>query len=257
MSFIIALAGKGGTGKTTIAGLLVRALAERGDGPVLAIDADANDNLADALGMRREGTIAEVTDAFFTDRIDLPAGMTKEAFLDMRLNTVIAEGKNIDMLIMGHPERAGCYCYINNVLRAQLERLVGNYAYVVIDNEAGMEHISRRTTRKLDALVAVADCSAKAIRAAGRIRKLAGDLEIAVGRAGLVVNRVPAGSGAAAEEITQTGLELLAQIPESAAVRDSDIGGRPVFGLPGDDPVVRAVRSLADALTGIQRRSAS
>ena len=254
MSFIIALAGKGGTGKTTVAGLLVRALSERGDGPVLAIDADANDNLADARGMRREGTIAEVTDSFFTDRIDLPAGMTKEAFLDMRLNTVIAEGRNIDMLIMGHPERAGCYCYINNVLRAQLEKLVGNYRYVVIDNEAGMEHISRRTTRKLDVLLAVGDCSAKAIKAAGRIRKLASDLEIAVDRAGLVVNRVTAEGGAPEEEIAQTGLPLLARIPESRVVRENDIGGRPVFGLPGDDPVVAAVRELADTLTSAQRR---
>ena len=249
MSTVIAIAGKGGTGKTTGAALLIRVLAARGKGPVLAIDADANDNLADALGMARAGTIAEVTDAFFVDRMEIPAGMTREAYLDLKLNTVIAEGKNIDMLIMGHPERAGCYCYINKVLRAQLERLVGNYRYVVIDNEAGMEHISRRTTRKIDALVSVADCSVKAVKAAGRIRKLAADLEISIGRSGLVLNRVPADGAALDAEVAATGLEVFARIPENGAVRDMDIGGRAVFALPDGDPAVEAVRTLADLIT--------
>lgn len=182
MGHVIATAGKGGTGKTTLAALVVRHLLRLGKGPVLAIDADANDNLGDALGMRAPGSIASVTDEFIKGRDRLPAGMTREAFLEQRLNMVLAEGKGVDLLVMGHPEGAGCYCYINNVLRAQMEKLEASYPYIVVDNEAGLEHVSRRTARRIDTMLLVTDFSAKALRAAVRVGELARELEFASGK---------------------------------------------------------------------------
>jgi CO dehydrogenase maturation factor len=198
--------------------------------------------------MARAGTIAGVTDEFFGERMELPAGMPKEAFLELRLASAISEGRNLDLIVMGHPERAGCYCYVNNVLRAQIEKLAGNYAFVVIDNEAGMEHISRRTTRRIDHLLAVADCSAKALKAAGRIHQLAEDLELSVGRTGLVVNKAADGWRALEPEIAATGLPLLQVIPESRSVLSTDIAGRPVFELPEADPVNVAVKALTETI---------
>ena len=250
MGCVIAVAGKGGTGKTTLAGLIVRHLVQREKGPVLAIDADANDNLAEALGMRAEKSIAGVTDSFFKDRVDLPSGMPKEAYLEIQLNTAIVESKDIDLLVMGHPEGAGCYCYVNNILRAHMEQLVNNYPYVVIDNEAGMEHVSRRTTRKMDHLLLVANYSAKAVRAAGRIRQVAQELDLVVGEAGLIINQAPADISPLHELIDNMGLKLWQIVPLSDRVLQNDVVGKSVFSLPDDDPAVIAAGALVDKLTG-------
>jgi len=258
VSFVIAVAGKGGTGKTTISALLARQLARRGEGPVLAVDADPNDNLADALGMPSSGSIATVTDEFFADKLTIPAGMTREAYLELKLNMVLGEGRDLDLLVMGHPERAGCYCYVNNVLRSLLEGLAKSYAHVVIDNGAGLEHLSRKTAGKIDLLLVVADCSLKAIRAAGRIAALAAELQLAVSEMGLVVNRQPTGLGASEsprpEDITASKLRLLAVIPESEAVLRGDIAGRPVSALPDGDPAVAAAAVLAGEILGMVKR---
>ena len=250
MGCVIAVAGKGGTGKTTLAGLIVRHLVQREKGPVLAIDADANDNLAEELGMRAEKSIAGVTDSFFKDRVDLPSGMPKEAYLEIQLNTAIVESKDIDLLVMGHPEGAGCYCYVNNILRAHMEQLVNNYPYVVIDNEAGMEHVSRRTTRKMDHLLLVANYSAKAVRAAGRIRQVAQELDLVVGEAGLIINQAPADISPLHELIDNMGLKLWQIVPLSDRVLQNDVVGKSVFSLPDDDPAVIAAGALVDKLTG-------
>ncbi len=247
MSFVVALAGKGGAGKTTVAALLVRQLKERGLGPVLAVDADANYNLGEALGMKVPGTIAHMTDDFFKDRINLPPGMSKTAYLEMQLNSLIAEGAGIDMLVMGHPEGPGCYCYVNNMLKSHIDTLVGNYPFTVIDNEAGMEHLSRRTTRNVDVLLAVADSSHKAVQAAGRIRTLAKDMEIGVGRCCLVVTRTRGELDTGlASLIDRLGLDLVGIIPEDPAVLDLDIRGEPLMNLPADSPAYVAVGRVLD-----------
>ncbi|MDP8256005.1 MAG: AAA family ATPase [Candidatus Alcyoniella australis] len=248
MTKVIALAGKGGTGKTTVAGMIVRRLVERWPGPVLALDGDANDNLSETLGLARRGSIAGVTDEFASQRDDLPSGMTKEALLEMRVSASISEGRGMDLLVMGHPEGPGCYCYVNNVLRSQIERLQSNYRFVVIDNEAGMEHVSRRTTRKIDLLLLVADYSAKSLRAATRVAQVARELELDVKRTGLILNGAPQDHSALEPELQATGLELLAVLPHSDRVRDNDVQARSVFELPQDDPALVATAELVDRL---------
>jgi CO dehydrogenase maturation factor len=248
MGHVIATAGKGGTGKTTVASLLIRHLLRLGKRPILAIDADANDNLADGIGMKKEGSIAGITDEFFKKRAGLPAGMTKEAYLEQRLNTVLSESKDIDLLVMGHPEGAGCYCYVNNVLRAQMERLVDNYPFVVVDNEAGLEHVSRRTTRKVDTMIMVADLSAKAIKAASRVREVVEELELQIGRIGLVINRSPGDAAPFRELIEQSGLELWGVLPASEAAAENDARGESVFQLSDDDPLVAEAGGLVERL---------
>jgi len=248
MGHIIATVGKGGTGKTTLAALMIRHLIRLNKRPVLAIDADANDNLGDGIGLEKAGSIAWVTDDFHKNKANFPEGMTKETFLEQQLNMVVAEGKDVDMLVMGHPEGPGCYCYINNILRAQMEKLVDNYPYIVVDNEAGMEHVSRRTTRRFDTMLLVADFSAKAIKAAGRIREVADELELEVNRMGLVLNRAPEDISPLTKAIEETKLPLLATLPTSAAVAENDVKGQSVFHLPDDDPVVAAVGELVSKI---------
>jgi len=250
MGRIISVAGKGGTGKTTLAALFVRQLIKRGHTPVLAIDADANDNLAEGLGMENLGSIAGLTDGFFKNKMDLPSGMPKEAYIEMQLNSIITEGEDADLLVMGHPEGAGCYCYVNNVLRAHMEKLTENYSYTVVDNEAGMEHVSRRTSRRIDTLLLVADFSMKAVKAAGRIREVAKELDLDVRDMGLVLNRVPADISPLTEAIEATGLKLWHTIPASDQVMGNDVVGQPVFSLPDDNPVVCAVDELVRKITG-------
>jgi CO dehydrogenase maturation factor len=248
MGHVIATAGKGGTGKTTVASLVIRHLLRLGKRPILAIDADANDNLGEGIGMKKEGSIAGVTDAFFKERGGLPEGMTKEAYLEQRLNTVISEGKDVDMLVMGHPEGAGCYCYINNVLRAQMEKMVSNYPFVVVDNEAGLEHVSRRTTRKVDTMIMVADFSAKSIKAASRVREVVQELDLQVGRMGLVINRAPGDTAPLQDAIAQSGLELWGVLPASGAVTENDARGQSIFQLADDDPLVAEAGELVERL---------
>jgi CO dehydrogenase maturation factor len=248
MGHIIATAGKGGTGKTIVASLVIRHLLRLGKRPILAIDADANDNLGDGIGMKKEGSIASVTDEFFKNRAGLPAGMTKEAYLEQRLNIVVSEGKDVDMLVMGHPEGAGCYCYVNNVLRAQMEKLVDNYPYVVVDNEAGLEHVSRRTTRKVDTMIMVADFSTKSIKAASRVREVVEELELEVKRMGLVINRAPRDVSPLSDAIEQSGLELWGVLPASDAVTENDARGQSVFELSDDDPLVAEAGRLVERL---------
>ena len=245
MGQVIAIAGKGGTGKTIFSALLIRELANRGVSPILAVDADANYNLGDALGLKVSRTLADVTDEFMKSRSGLPQGMTKEAYLEMKVNGVIIESKGLDLLVMGRPEGAGCYCYINNLLKAQIGRLMSNYRFTVIDNEAGMEHISRRTTPKIDLLFIVADCSAKAIRAASRIKDLTKELDITVERMYLVLTKSKNGlDESTVAEAKKTGLELAAVIPEDMAVAEQDVKGLPIVDLPPDSAAAKAVRGM-------------
>jgi CO dehydrogenase maturation factor len=188
MPFSIALAGKGGTGKTTIAGMLIKYLVLKGKVPVLAVDADSNANLNEVLGLEVKDTLGNAREEMKKGKV--PSGMTKDVFMSMKLEQAIVETEGYDLIVMGQPEGAGCYCAANNLLTGFLERLTGNYPYIVMDNEAGMEHISRLTTRNVDVLLIVSDTSRRGLQTAIRINRLADKLNIGVSKSGLIINKV-------------------------------------------------------------------
>jgi len=241
----IAVAGKGGVGKTTFTALVVRELVNTGNVPVLVVDADANANLAEVLGIEVEGTVADVLAELNGDRRSRPGGMSKSEYLDFRLHQVLAETPAVDLLVMGGPEGPGCYCYANNLLRGFMERKVRDYPFLLLDNEAGLEHLSRRTTREVDLLFVVSDATVRGIRSAERIHRLAESLDLGIRKTLLVVNRVRDGARAALEApIAATGLEVAGCIPQDPAVEAWDLEGRPLVALPDDAPAVVAVRGI-------------
>ena len=187
MPFSIALAGKGGTGKTTISGLLIKYLTDRGKTPVLAVDADSNANFNEVLGLSVNETLGNAREEMKKGVV--PGGMTKDVFMSMKLEEAVVEAPGYDLVVMGQPEGSGCYCAANTLLTGFLERLTDNYPYIVIDNEAGMEHISRLTTKNVDILLIVSDTSRRGLQAALRINELSKNLKIGVGESQIIINR--------------------------------------------------------------------
>ncbi|WP_027718505.1 AAA family ATPase [Desulfovirgula thermocuniculi] len=245
MAFTIAIAGKGGTGKTTLAALIIRELVRAGKKPVLAVDADANANLHEALGMPRPESIADITHQINNNLQPLPAGMTKDQYLAFRVHQALAEGDDTDLLVMGGPEGPGCYCYVNNLLRGFIEELSKNYPYLVMDNEAGLEHLSRRTTQNVDVFLVTSDASVRGVRSAGRIKELAESLNLGIKKMYLVVTKTVNGTlPALKEEIEKTGLELAGEVPMDEEVYRYDLEGRPLVSLPENSPAVKAVRDI-------------
>ena len=188
MGYTIAIAGKGGTGKTTIAALMVRLLKEKKVGSILAVDADPNNNLSEALGLEVKKTIGSILDEVCLHPEKIPSSMSKDRFIEYQVQTSITEGDGFDVLAMGRPEGPGCYCYVNNLLRNITGKLIKDYDYVVIDNEAGFEHLSRRTTRACDALVVVSDATPVGLKAAQRISDLVKELNIKSKKNLLIIN---------------------------------------------------------------------
>ncbi|MEW5953132.1 MAG: AAA family ATPase [Bacillota bacterium] len=245
MTFNIALAGKGGTGKTTLAALIIRQLIKHGKKPVLAVDADANANLNEALGIEVEDTIAELVARVNNSREPLPSGMTKDQYVALKVHESLAESDNVDLMVMGGPEGAGCYCFVNNLVKNFVHKLSDNYPYMVMDNEAGLEHLSRRTTQNIDILFVTSDASVRGIRSAGRVKRLVDNLALDVKKMYLVVTRVNEGSiDTLHDEILKTGLELIAAIPRDDQVFNYDLQGKPLADLPDDNPVVATVDEL-------------
>lgn len=249
MSFSVALAGKGGTGKTTLAGLLVKYLSGLKKGPVLAVDADANANLNEVLGVPVDGTLGEAREDM--KKGNVPSGMTKDVFMEMRLMQAIAEADGFDLVVMGLPEGSGCYCAANSLLAGFLEKLTGNYPFLVMDNEAGMEHISRLTTKNVDVLLIVSDSSRRGIQAAVRIHELARELKITAGKTFLVVNQVKGELHPKVVEIVkQAGLEIAGVLPADDLVYEYDFEGKPTVELPADSPFVQAASAVFEKITG-------
>lgn len=249
MTCTIAVAGKGGTGKTTVSSLIVTELVSRGRTPVLAVDADPNANLNTGLGVEVPGTLGDLQARSLNSRSEIPAGMDRRRFIEFQLQSCLAEESGFDLLVMGRTEGPGCYCAVNNILREFMDDLMPNYPYAVLDNEAGMEHISRRTTRDVDILLVVSDENPVGIRSAGDIYRLVRGLEIAIGCAYLVVNRT--GNGlhrAVREEIEEQGLDLLGTVPSDEQIMEFNLEGRPLTGLPEGNP---ARRALGEMLEGI------
>jgi len=259
----IALAGKGGTGKTTIAALLIRYLLEERSGPILAIDADPATNLNLVLGMEMEQTVGDIREGML-DLVQssgalagsMPGGMSKQEYLDYQVQMALMEGERMDLLVMGRPEGLGCYCAANQMLRVIIDRLEKQYDYVVIDNEAGMEHLSRRTTRDVDVLLLVTDPTQRGLIAARHMRDMVPELEIGVGHVYLVVNRLRERETGGmddlpaplAEGVARTELELLSTVPEDPTMAEFEFTGQPLVELPAESPVYRAVREMAQRI---------
>lgn len=247
MPFSIALAGKGGTGKTTVAGLLIKYLVKMGKIPVLAVDADSNANLNEVCGL-------EVTDTLGNAREEMkkgivPSGMTKDIFMEMKLQQAVVEDDGFDLVVMGQPEGPGCYCAANTLLTGFLEKLTGNYPYIVMDNEAGMEHISRLTTSNVDVLLMISDTSRRGLQAAIRINDLAKDLNIGVSKSYLIINQTKeAPSEIVLNIIKEKGITLVGTIPEDRTVYEYDLNGRPTIELPEDNTAVLAAYEIFDKI---------
>lgn len=243
MGFHIAVAGKGGTGKTTLAGLIIRYLVARGRGRVLAVDADANMNLNEVLGLEVHQTIGQIREGLGT----VPPGMTKDAFINYKTQECLIEADGYDLIVMGRPEGPGCYCYANTLCKKYVDEMADSYAYVVLDNEAGMEHLSRRTTHNVDLMLPVTDSSARGIQAAKRIEDLVAELKLNVRQTALIVNRLQGAlEEATRAEVERLGLELAGVVPSDANVYSYDLEGKPTFQLPEDSPAYQAVVSLMD-----------
>ncbi|MEI8176590.1 MAG: AAA family ATPase [Candidatus Omnitrophota bacterium] len=229
MGQVIATAGKGGTGKTTIASLVVDYLVRSKQGSVLALDADPNANLHQALGIELKETVVGILDKTAALAGALPAGMTKDRYIEYEIQNALSEGAGFDLLAMGQPEGPGCYCYANNVLRGVIEKLSRSYDFTVIDNEAGMEHLSRRTARKIDSFIVVSDFSVVGVRSAARIYRLAGEMDLKIGKACLVLNMAAgAPDGLLSQALAETGLEVGATIPFDSEIERLSIAGEPV-----------------------------
>lgn len=245
MGYAVALGGKGGTGKTTVSGLLIRYMLRHGMKPVLAIDADSNSNLNDVLGVSLDGTLSDAREEMKTS---VPVGMTKDIFMEMKMEEALVEGEGFDLVAMGRPEGAGCYCAANNLLSSLIDRLLKNYEYIVIDNEAGMEHFSRLTQKDIDLLVLVSDPSRRGLDAACRILELVGALPIRVARTVLIINQVREMPDAWPEQVTRTFGDRIALLPADPVLAKFDLEGKPTITLPDTSDVVVAADKLFDRL---------
>lgn len=243
MPKIIAVAGKGGTGKTTFVALTLKYLAEEGKGSILAVDADPNANLNEALGVELRTAVADILDEV-KDARAVPSGMTKDLYIQYKLQQSLIETEKIDLLVMGGPQGPGCYCYPNDLLRQYLERLAENYDFLVVDSEAGLEHLSRRTIPRADILFVMSDATARGVRSAGRVKAIVDSLKTPIERLYLVVTKVEDGLGPLWSEIAATGLELIGLVPLDEEVIRRDLAGQPLVALPQEAPAARAVREI-------------
>ena len=254
MGHIIAVAGKGGVGKTTLTGLLIQYLCESGKKPVLAVDADANANLNEVLGVGIECTLGELREeierAGVDSRYQIPVGMTKQAYLEARLSDAITEEDDYDLMVMGRTQGQGCYCFVNGLVQTQIQKLQSTYPYVVVDNEAGMEHISRGLIPTMEIAILVSDCSRRGVQAAGRIAALMKELNFKPKTVGLIVNRAPEGKldAGTMEEVEKQGLTLLGVVPQDQDVYQYDCDGKPIVRLPKDSPVRSALHDIVQKL---------
>ncbi len=246
MAYTIAVAGKGGTGKTTVSSLVLAHLLDTDRTPVLTIDADPNTNLNEWLGIELATTVGDLQ-AEALGRDNIPAGMDKRRYLQYQMQMCLMEHQGFDLLAMGRGEGPGCYCSVNDILRSFMDELMPNYDYVVMDNEAGMEHLSRRTTRDVDLLLIVSDDNPVGIRSAGRIYQLQEKLEVHVERSYLVLNRVRGElSDLARQEVQNTGLQVIQQLPYDEEIVEYSLQGHSLLDLPADSPTRAALGSALD-----------
>jgi CO dehydrogenase maturation factor len=256
MTTTIALAGKGGVGKTTIAGMVIKYLAQSQNGAILAIDADPSSNLNMVLGLDLEWTVGDIREDMLTQvktsltaggaaMGSLPGGVSKHEYLNYEIRSSLAEGDRFDLIAMGRSEGPGCYCAVNHNLRDVVDSISKNYRYVVIDNEAGIEHLSRRTTRDVEHMLVVTDPTQRGLVAAQRIADLRNELDIRVENAYLIVNRLSGEMPAALQDAVQKlPIPLLGVVPTDRKLMDFEFSGRPLIELGDDSPVYRSVAGM-------------
>ena len=250
--YTIAVAGKGGVGKTTTCGMIIDYLCGKKQGPVLVVDADANANLNEVLGVEVETSLGAIREEMAQAELKgtIPAGMTKADYADFKFSSAIIEEDDFDMLVMGRTQGKGCYCYVNGVLKSQVDKYAKNYSYIVMDNEAGLEHVARGTLPHVDLMLRVSDCSRRGIQAAARVAEIVEEMDLKPEVMGLVVNRAPDGvlDEGVKEEIAKHGLKLLGVLPQNEGVYRCDCDGQPSAKLPAENPVKTAVRTMMQSV---------
>ena len=244
----IAVAGKGGVGKTTTCGMIIDYLCRTGKGPLLVVDADANSNLNEVLGVEIDTTLGTIREEMAQAEMKgtIPSGMTKADYAEFKFNSALVEEDDFDMLVMGRTQGKGCYCYVNGVLKTQVDKYAKNYRYVVMDNEAGLEHVARGTLPHVDTMLLISDCSRRGVQAVARIAEMVEELGLNPGQMGLIINRAPGGvldEGVKAE-IDKHGLKLFGVLPQDEAVYRCDCDGEPSAKLPASNPVKQALKSV-------------
>ncbi len=250
---IIAVSGKGGTGKTLVSSLLIKSLIGKGL-DILAIDADPDSNLPEALGIEVDHTVGDIREELKKDTAEgnIPPEANKWDILDYKIMESIIETPEFDLLVMGRPEGSGCYCAVNNILRKIIERLSSNYDIIVIDTEAGLEHLSRRTTQNVDLMLVVTDPSKRGILTAQRIEELSEDLDITFKKQYLILNRVKTGNeDELLEEVNKIGLEIAGIIQEDELIESYDREGTPLINLPDDSQAFTSILKITEVLKEI------
>ena len=248
----IAVAGKGGVGKTTTRGMLIDYLCKKNQGPVLVVDADANSNLNEVLGVEVETSLGQIREEMAQAELKgtIPKGMTKADYAEFKFNSALIEDDDFDMIVMGRTQGKGCYCYVNGVLQSQVNKYAKNYSYIVMDNEAGLEHVARGTLPHVDTMLLVSDCSRRGIQAVARIAEMIEEMDLKPGQMGLIVNRAPNGilDDGVKAEIEKHGLTLLGVLPQDEGVYRCDCDGEPSAKLPESNPVKTALKSIMQSI---------
>ena len=252
MPHTIAVAGKGGVGKTTTCGMIIDYLCKKKKGPVLVVDADANANLNEVLGVEMETSLGQIREEIAQAEMKgtIPKGMSKADYAEFKFSSALIEEDDFDMLVMGRTQGSGCYCYVNGMLKTQVDKYARNYSYVVMDNEAGLEHVARGTLPHVDTMLLISDCSRRGIQAVARIAEMIGQLNLNPGQMGLIVNRAPDGvldEGIKAE-IQKHGLTLFGVLPHSEAVYRCDCDGEPSAQLPAKEPMKIALKGIMQSI---------
>ena len=252
MPHTIAVAGKGGVGKTTTCGMIIDYLCAKQQGPVLVVDADANSNLNEVLGVEVDTSLGAIREEMAQAELKktIPAGMTKADYAEFKFNSALIEEDDFDMIVMGRTQGKGCYCYVNGVLKTQVDKYAKNYQYIVMDNEAGLEHVARGTLPKVDTMLLISDCSRRGIQAAARVAEMIDEMDLKPGKLGLIVNRAPNGvlDDGVKEEIEKHGLDLLGVLPQDDGVYRCDCNGEPSAKLPASNPVKTALKGIMQEL---------
>ena len=252
MPFTIAVAGKGGVGKTTTCGMMIDYLCKKGDGPLLVVDADANSNLNEVLGVEEGVTLGQIREEMAQAELKgtIPANMTKADYAEFKFSSALIEEDDFDMLVMGRTQGKGCYCYVNGVLQAQVAKYVPNYSYVVMDNEAGLEHIARGTLPHVDTMLLISDCSRRGVQAVARVAEMVQEMNLNPGQMGLIINRAPGGKldDGVKVEIEKHNLQLFGVLPQDEAVYRCDCDGEPSAKLPENDPMKVALKGIMQSI---------
>ena len=249
----IAVAGKGGVGKTTTCGMIIDYLCSKKQGPILVVDADANSNLNEVLGVEVDTTLGDIREEMARAEMRgdvIPTGMTKADYAEFKFNSALIEEDDFDMLVMGRTQGKGCYCYVNGVLKTQVDKYAKNYRYLVMDNEAGLEHVARGTLPHVDTMLLVSDCSRRGVQAVARLAEMIREMELKPTQMGVIINRAPGGvlDDGVRAEVEKYGLTLFGVLPQDEAVYRCDCDGKPSARLPENNPVKVALRGVMQSL---------